>query len=166
VFFGTVYKALLRNILLGIGRLTDPLSTLGKDNLVLERLCLLPEVSGDSTLSSEIKTRLNQIKSAASGVREYRNKYLAHLDLPTALGASPEVLPGVKRQDVDKILDGFADLFNLIEQKLRGSHTAFELMAIHDGPDALLTRLEDAEAFRTLPFQERQHLRTEWKKKQ
>jgi hypothetical protein len=159
VFFDTVYRTFLRDILLGISRLTDPLSTAGRDNLVLERLRLLPEVSVDTELSCQVAATFAEIKSAASNIRAYRNKYLAHLDLPASLRPDPEVLPGIKRKDIDTVLERIAALFNLIEQKLRDSTTIFSLVGTHPGPQALLLRLEDAEAFRLLPAEERYRLR-------
>lgn len=118
-FFDTVYQTLIRDILLGISRLTDPLSTAGKDNLVLERLATLPEVQADSALSTKVAVKLSEVKGKATSIRDYRNKYLAHLDLAASLGPGSDVLPGIKRLDIDAVLDGFADLFNLIEQALR-----------------------------------------------
>lgn len=155
-FFDTVYRALIRDILLGISRLTDPLSTAGKDNLVLERLVTLPEVMADSVLSSSVATKLSEVRDKASSIRSYRNKYLAHLDLAASLGPGSDVLPGIKQQDIDAVLEGFSELFNLIERSLRGSLVKFERVSIHGGPESLLKHLEEARLWRTLPRAERQ----------
>jgi len=157
-FFDTVYQTLIRDILLGISRLTDPLSTAGKDNLVLERLAQLPEVVADSTLSSKVTAKLTEVKAEARPIRDYRNKYLAHLDLDASLGPGPDVLPGIKRQDIDVVLQGFSDLFNLIEQTLRGPTVIFRKVSIFGGPQDLLRHLEDAQSWRALPFEERRRL--------
>lgn len=158
-FFDTVYRTLIRDILLGISRLTDPLSTVGKDNLVLERLAALPEVQADSALSSKVAAKLREVKVKAASIRDYRNKYLAHLDLAASLGPGSDVLPGIKRQDIDAVLEGFADLFNLIEQTLRDSTVMFKEVSIHGGPQSLLRHLQDAQSWRALPFAERRRPR-------
>jgi len=158
-FFDTVYRTLIRDILLGISRLTDPLSTARRDNLVLERLATLPEVQEDSALSSKVAAKLSEVKAKATSIRDYRNKYLAHLDLEASLGSGSDVLPGIRRQDIDAVLDGFADLFNLIEQALRGSTVMFNEVAINGGPESLLRHLEDAQSWKGLPLAERRRLR-------
>lgn len=158
-FFDTVYDTLIRDILLGVSRLTDPLSTAGSDNLVLERLALLPEVAGDTVLSSKVTTQLAAVKAQVTSIRDYRNKYLAHLDLAASLGPGSEVLPGIKRQDIDAVLQGIADLFNLI----RDTPVVFKWVTIHGGPKALLKRLQDAQSWRALPFDQRSRLKRQRK---
>jgi hypothetical protein len=153
-FFDTVYDTLIRDILLGVSRLTAPLSTAGKDNLVLERLALLPEVRGDAALSSKVAAQLAAVKAQAVSIRDYSNKYLAHLDLAASLGPGSDVLPGIKRQDIDAVLQGIADLFNLIHD----GPVMFKWVTLHGGPKALLKRLHDAQSWRSLPWNERSAL--------
>jgi hypothetical protein len=158
-FFETVYRTLMRDILLGISRLTDPLTTVGKDNLVLERLTGLPEVHMAQPLLSSVSAKLDEVKSLAVPIRDYRNKYLAHLDLGAALAPSPEVLPGIKRPDVEGVLLAMADLFNLISQPLRDTTVVFKDVAIMGGHRALLKCLDDARVLRSLPFEQRRQAR-------
>jgi hypothetical protein len=157
-FFETVHQTLIRDILLGISRLTDPLSTAGKDNLVLERLLQLPEVVANSTLSSKVAAQLIEVKAQAGPIRDYRNKYLAHLDLVASLAPGSDVLPGIARQDIDGVLESFSDLFNLIEQTLQDRTVAFKRISIHGGPEDLLKHLEDAESWQRLSFPERRRI--------
>ena len=153
-FFNTVYDTLIRDILLGVARLTDPLSTAGKDNLVLERLTLLPEVAADANLLAKVKTQLLTVKDHAAPIRDYRNKYLAHLDLAASLGLGPDVLPGIRRETIDAVLQSTADLFNIVQ----GTTIVFKWTTIPGGPDVLLRRLKDAQSWRALPFYERGRL--------
>lgn len=153
-FFDTVYATLIRDILLGVARLTDPLSTAGKDNLVLERLTLLPEVAADASVLSKVKAQLVTVKDHAAPIRDYRNKYLAHLDLAASLGPGSEVLPGIKRENINAALQSAADLFNLVQ----GTAVVFKWTTIPGGPDVLLKRLKDAQSWRALPFHERGRL--------
>ena len=154
-FFDTVYRTLIRDILLGIARLTDPLKTSGKDNLVLERLTQLQEVVSDQSLSARVSAKLHTIKAKAQPFRDYRNRYLAHLDLATSLGPGQDFLPGIKRQDVEGVLEAFADMFNVVEHTFRNSTVLFKKVAIPGGPRVLLKALKDAESWLALPFEER-----------
>lgn len=158
VFFDTVYRALLRDVLLGISRLTDRPSTTGKDNLVLECLCQLPEVAADETLRSTVTEKLAEIKSNSHGIREHRHKYLAHLDLNVALDRNLDLLGGLKRRDVERVLDGIAEIFNVIEQSHRDRTVMFGHVSIHDGAETLLRHLDDARSWRALDPAERRRL--------
>ena len=157
-FFEIVYQTLIRDVLLGISRLMDPLSTAGKDHLVVERLAQLPEVVAHSTLSSKVTAKLSEVKAQAGPIRDYRNKYLAHLDLAASLGPGSDVLPGITRQDIDAVLEGLSHLFNLIEQSLQDRTVAFKRIWIEGGPEDLLKHLEDAESWQRLSFPERRRI--------
>jgi hypothetical protein len=153
--FDTLYRVLIRDILLGVARLTDPLKTAGKDNLVLERLALLPEVVVDAELADAAAKELAIIKSLAQPFRDYRNKYLAHLDLPTSLAPTGDVLPGIKRDDVDAILAEFAKLFNRIDGPLRDRYVLFKNVAEIGGATSLIKAFQDSRTWRAVPRLER-----------
>ena len=89
-FFDTVYRAILRDVLLGIARLNDPRKTAGQDNLVLERLLHLPEVVADATLCATVMDQFAEVRQRVKLFRDYRHKYLAHLDLLTSLQATDD----------------------------------------------------------------------------
>ncbi len=156
--FDTVYRALLRDVLLGISRLTDALKTGGKDNLVLERLQLLGEVEADAALSATVAEKIADVRVKASSIRDYRNKYVAHLDLVAALGPGSSVLPGINRSDVDAALEAMADVFNAVEQGLRDRTVMFKDISIIGGAESLLRHLEDAQSWRGLPRSKRLRL--------
>lgn len=156
--FDTLYRVLIRDILLGVARLTDPLKTAGKDNLVLERVAQLPEVVADTELTAAAAEALADIKSLAQPFRDYRNKYLAHLDLPTSLAPSGDVLPGIKRDDVEAILAAFAKLFNRIDGPLRDRYVLFKNVAIIGGPKNLIKAFEDSRVWRSVPRSERMRI--------
>jgi len=124
-FFETVYRTMIRDILLGVARLTDPLQTAGKPNLVLERLTLLPEVLAVPSIGARVAAQLADVKGKAQPFRDYRNKYLAHLDLPTSLAPVGDVLPGIQRENVDTVLDAMSTLFNMVDGPLRDRFVMF-----------------------------------------
>jgi len=119
----------------------------------------LPEVQAVDGLAARVSAKLADVKSQAASIRDYRNKYLAHLDLAVTIGPSSDVLPSITRQDIDGVLAAVSDLFNLIEQPLRDSTVLFKEVSIHGGPRALLKRLDEARSWRSLPFEERERWR-------
>lgn len=158
-FFDTVYQTLLRDVLLGIARLTDPLKTAGQDNLVLERLTQLPEVVADAHLYAAATSALGELKERAKSVRDYRHKYLAHLDFLTSIRAGEEVVPGIRRDDVEALLSAIGSLFNVIDGSLRNREVMFDRVRTVGGFEHLLVALEDAQALAEVPSTERHRLR-------
>ncbi len=145
-FFNTVYSILLQDILLGIARLTDPLKTKGKENLVLKRIAQLPEVAADSSLLTASNEVLQEIKLLTEPFRDYRNQYIAHLDLPKSLGPSTELLPGIKTHDIDAVLEAFARLLNLVNGSLRGQRVQFKNVMVHGGAKSIIRACKLARA--------------------
>ncbi len=157
-FFDTVYWALLRDVLLGIARLTDPLKTGRQDNLVLERLLKLPEVVADATLCTTATKQFEEVKEQAKPFRDYRHKYLAHLDLLTSVQVT-DATAGIKREHVEPMLASIAKMFNTVDGPVRDRYVLFDRVATLRGTDHLLVALEDAEAFAELPSRDRHKLR-------
>lgn len=155
--FDTLYRTLIRDIILAVARLTDPLKTVGKDNLVLARLAELPEVKADEKLAAKVMSALEEARSKAKPFRDYRHQYLAHLDLKTSLGPKSAELP-IKKQEFDAVLDAIAAMFNIVEQDLQDQTVVFKHVALHGGPKALLKALNDAESWRNIPIAERRKL--------
>ncbi len=157
-FFDTVYQVLLRDVLLGIARLCDPLKTAGQDNLVLERLLQLPEVLAAEDLLATVTDQFAGVKAQAKPFREYRHKYLAHLDLLTSVQALDDAA-GFKREDVESMLAAIAKLFNMVDGPARDRYVLFDKVATVGGTGHLVVALEDAEGFAELPLRDRQRLR-------
>ena len=99
-FFRTTQRNLLREVVLGISRLTDPIKTGKFDNLTIGMLLL--DLSIDSHIG--LRDRLDAAVAAAIGaadpMRPHRHKYIAHLDHPTALGSAVSPIPALARQQI------------------------------------------------------------------
>ena len=76
-------------------------------------------------------------------LREARNRYLAHDELPTALNNHARPMPGVSYAQMETTLKRIRDLFESIEAKFRGSRTRHELVDA-DGGEQLIASLERA----------------------
>lgn len=76
--------------------------------------------------------------------------YLAHLDLPTSLALSGDVLPGIRQEDVDAMLAAFARLFNRVDGPLRDRYVLFKDVVEIGGPKNLIEALRNSEAWRSV----------------
>src|SRR6185437_15745291 len=120
-FFGLTQRLLIREVILAISRLTDPVNDGRFSNLVLETLLLDPELGGRSDVKAELKHMIASVRTVARPIRSHRNKYIAHLDHATALFLPDSPLPGIKRADIDGVLVQMGDVYKLHSSRMRGT---------------------------------------------
>ena len=143
-FFGTTQRLLMREVILGVSRLTDPPKTGKHANLVLESLLDDPTIDKYVGLRKDIDKAIKQIKVDAAPIRHHRDKYIAHLDERTAVEATTNPLPGLKKGLIRQIIDDMGRVYNMHGGKTRESHAFFELSALGSA-QSLVEILEDSE---------------------
>jgi hypothetical protein len=161
MMFDTAYRVLLRDVVLGITRLTDPLQTAGKHNLVFERLVNLPEVQADSKIRASVEKKLGEVQGRSEPFRSHRDKYLAHLDLPKVIDPN-DVVQEFPRKNVEALLVAMADVYNRVVRPLLDEETRFDMISIQGGAPALVRAIEESRFWRSLPGSERSRLRREF----
>ena len=141
-FFHVLQQVLWRDVLLHLARLTDPPKQREFENLTLLRL---PEAVEDAQLRSDVCNLVEDVKVKTNFARTWRNKRIAHSDLPLALNAESEQLPGVSRANVEEALSSIRSVMNSFSNEYLGSTTAFEHVIPAPGDaDALVHYLNDA----------------------
>lgn len=147
--FSIVETLLIRDLIMGIGRLTDP-AVQGKGkgakmNLSVERLLDLPWISNSPERQRLVQEKLQMVSTSTEPFRDHRNKKIGHLDLATRIG--DEVLPGLTVSHVDIALRAIADAMNAANPDQNS--TTFYADVIHSGgADSLVNRLRQAEKWR------------------
>lgn len=146
-FFGVHQRLLMRETVLGISRLTDPLTSGTRSNLVLSTLLLDPELQNRRDLAAEIQRRIAEVTEAAASVRAHRNKYIAHLDHAVAMATADEPLPGLSRAAITAVIETMEDVYNLHGGAILDSHAMFELAPL-GSVKALIRILEDSDRWK------------------
>ena len=147
-FFGSTQRLILRDVILGVSRLTDPPRSGKRANLVLSSLLDDPAIDNYHGLREELAQRLSKLKLDAAPLRHHRDKYIAHLDEPTAIEASANPLPGIKKNLIPEIIADMGKIYNLHGTRTRDSHTIFELSALGSA-ESLVAILEKSEHWAT-----------------
>ena len=132
-FFRVVQGALIGDVLLHVGRLTDQERISGRDNLTIRRLpTLVPrEVRPDVTALCDAAI------SACESIRAWRNRRGAHSDLQTAILGSP--VPDITYEQIDWAVVSFRNLLNRIEQHYWRTPVMYEEIVAPPGDaDALV----------------------------
>jgi hypothetical protein len=140
-FFGFLFEALLDDVLLHMGRLTDPPRSAGRDTLSVKRLPLL---ISDGRLKNRVVRLLKRLDAKVQKVRIRRNKFLAHRDLAAVLKKRPNYLPS--RKKVEETLAVLRAVLNEVENHYEKGRTAYDhSIGPLGGPFALIRRLEVAD---------------------
>lgn len=113
----TFKEALWTDIVIGICRITDPVKSSGKDNLVLARLVDDPRASKHA---KAMKTRLDKLVGRP---RDHRNRLLAHLDLKAGHDAS--IIKRYRRKTVERIVKTIATLVEYLHRDFYNAATSF-----------------------------------------
>ena len=142
-FFGSLHDILLHDIVLSIGRLTDPASSgKEKDNASLKMLLKRTKNEIGKKAESDLKDALKELSAKSQKIRDLRNKLIAHSDLNIKLGKN-EPLPGVSRSEIEDILQLIREIFNLLEGYFVSGKTVFNDYMVMNDAEFLISILED-----------------------
>jgi hypothetical protein len=144
-FFRVVQQTLFENTLLSISRLTDPAKTRGKENRSLEAFIHQVNRFDDGDLEAGLTQDLAEIRRLCEPFRDWRNRRIAHSDLPTALKVDTEPLPGISRASIEEALAAIRKFMNRINAFFFDSETAYEHFSTMTGGDQLLVLLARAD---------------------
>jgi hypothetical protein len=122
-FFHHLQSVLWDDVLLHLCRLTDPPKSAGKDNLTLT---CLPAVIPDPELRGEVQALVDVSQQRTSFARDWRNRRLAHTELPCLTGAKTTALAAASRQHVENALKAIRAVMNCVEQHYQKSSVMYE----------------------------------------
>jgi hypothetical protein len=138
-FFYVVQKTMWEGVLLHLARMTDPAQSMRRKNLSVTALLPLvkPEFQAEAAPLTDAALR------DSAFARDWRNRYIAHKDLPLALGnqAAPP-LQSASREAVELALKSLDDLLNAIDRNYNDSTTMFLGIEPHTGANRLLQVLQ------------------------
>ncbi len=143
-FFGSTRRLLIREVLLGIARLTDTPRIGAFDNLTVAILLRDPALKGQARVRARLRRRIASAIKIAQPIRTHRNKHIAHLDHALVQGATTIVLPKVPSGTVSKVLRALAAAYNEHGRSVLNTDTSFELRPL-GSVDALIRILESSE---------------------
>jgi hypothetical protein len=143
LFFSIIKTVLFNEFALTLNRLTDKRTTSGQKNSSLEQLIDWIDNDHNAKLVSNLRTKLDIIKSNHSLFRIWRHKKLSHNDLLVALGKTPNTFPGITRAQAEAAIKDITDLFNEFSLKVFDSTQAYEPFFIGYGDgNALMQALK------------------------
>jgi hypothetical protein len=141
-FFKIVQDTMRDDTFLHLARLTDPPKSSGKENLTIQNL---PNLITDATLKVEVSALVTQAVAKTAFCRDWRNRYIAHRDLPLATSqqhATP--LATASRVMVKEALVAIAAVLNRVQKHFSDFQTIYDIDSnLHGGAIDLLYLLDD-----------------------
>ncbi len=145
-FFFFVQRSFLDSMILGLSRLTDDPGSGDRENLVLQRLATAIGAAGNRDAVRRLRVPMKRIRVAVADLREYRDTVVAHSDRKTAWG---ECAPTeIQTKSVEDALAAIRDFMNEIDAEFHDVTRMYDLITMEGGAPAIVTWLEDAQAFR------------------
>jgi len=122
--FSIIEESLRISMVMAISRLNDPSTQYQNKNLSFKRLVELCQEPPD------INNLYELFDKACKPFKAYRNKRFGHRDLPTTLEYSNNLLPGIGRKQVEKVLRLAKELINSIARHYSDTEFGFNTQAI------------------------------------
>jgi hypothetical protein len=138
-FFHALQRMMWEDVLLHLCRLTDPPKSVGRDNLTVRRL---PDTTPDPNLQNQVRPLVDDVNQRTQFARDWRNRRLAHRELPPTSGQAAQPLASISRQQIEDALGAIRRTMNCIEQHYLHAPVSYEhSVEALGGVESLLARL-------------------------
>jgi len=139
-FFGNLQRMMWEDLLLHLCRLTDPVKSAGKDTLTVRRIS---ELIPDQQLKDQVASEAENARDKTQFARNWRNRRLAHRELPPLAGETPNPLDPASRQHVEDALAALRQTMNTMAEHYLGAAVGYEhLIEALGGVASLLSCLK------------------------
>ena len=143
-FFSLVQELLRESIAMGLGRMTDPKSTAGRDNASIFKLLDMIQydncAGGDLDIAADLQT-IGELCGKSGALKNLRHRRFAHSDFPTAVRKKP--LEKIEDEQIAQLLDALDHVVNAVRTSL-GMETAAHssIVRLDGGVPELVESLE------------------------
>lgn len=136
-FFGNLQRMMWEDVALHLCRLTDPPKSMGHDNLTLQRF---PKVISDPKFRSQVQVSVDSAKQKTKFARDWRNRRMAHTELPHSKAKPLEI---ANLQKIEDALEKIRSVMNCVELHYQDSKVSYHLsVEALGGVESLMRILE------------------------
>jgi len=153
-FFFDTERIMWEDVLLHLCRLTDPpqVGRQKRETLTLKRL---PPLVEDLAIRAEVQRFVDAADQRTQFARDWRNRRLAHTELPPLFGEIQRPLAIASREHVENALAAFRDVMNLVSRSYGQGIVGYEhSIGPLGGVENLLARLRDGVESRRQRFRD------------
>jgi hypothetical protein len=146
-YFGVTQRLMLQGVILGLSRLTDPVSQGKHANLVVASLLDDPRVDVIPGLRAELSAEIAEVAARVEPIRTHRDKYIAHLDRATVV--KENLLPPLARDAISDVIGRLGRIYQLHSLRVRETDSTLDLYAMGSA-QALVKILEESERWKIM----------------
>ena len=133
-----IERSISDDVIMAIGRILDPKTSMGKLNLSLDQLvCCLP----DESLNIELSKKHDEIKQQEDRIRTWRNKRVSHFALKSADSCRGR-LPDLPMSDIEDVIRDINDFMNEIANYYNCDSTKFNELLWTKAADSFLNIID------------------------
>jgi hypothetical protein len=136
-FFERVERFFLDSVFLAICRLSDPVKTMGKENLTVK---VFLQFMDTDARRKELAALLGAVEKITEFARDWRNRAIGHNDLNLKLGAA-EPLKEALLSDIENAIDALFQVFKYIHTEVLESDVLNEVIDGLNNEMVMLDRL-------------------------
>lgn len=133
----------MREVILGVSRLTDPPKRGPFSNLTIASLLDDPAIHDVPGLGDEISSACEALKQKVDPIRKSRDKFIAHLDWEAAVKPTDELIPGIPKGLIGFVIQDLGRIYNLHGARTVDQHASFKLEPA-GSPKSLISILEQS----------------------
>lgn len=141
-YFGLDQRIWVESIVLGIARVLDGTRGTASLRLLVKRMAS----SGPSNVVSDLEDRLQKLEAFGAVIEEHRNARIAHTDPVHHPSGGKEDLPPIHVMTIDKILEGIAEVMNVVGRAIGHGTTLYTGTELSD-VGTLIFALRKADRF-------------------
>ena len=157
-FFFTIQRVLRENLMLGISRITDPPKSFKKKNASIKTI---PQFIEDDGFKEELEKDIQEIIENATFCRDWRNRWIAHLDYELAINnQNAKPLESATREKLKLTIEKVQNFYNKVENKYFKSTTAFKFLSSDKGAISLLHAIENGKYYNKMKYEKK--LKGDW----
>jgi hypothetical protein len=143
-------RLLLHDVQLALSKIGDPARAGKRRNLTLRRVQVELNDAGETAVATKMEPLLKVFEDACEKIRHRRNKWIAHNDLETKIGARATPLSGPSQEEIEQALAALRNAMNCVGLHYTETETAYEHFAMQTDGEHLITALAKAKRYRSL----------------
>ena len=137
LFFSILWQLLLDDAVLQLARITEDITTCGKENMTIRQLPGLVSPEINQAVQKLVDVAVNKAEIA----KVWRNKALAHSDFNHRIDPQKHPIPSLTYKQIDEALAALIKLMNEISMHYRQTQSPFCLTNAEESIDSLISYL-------------------------
>lgn len=146
-YFLSYHRMFWNNLILSIGRLTDPYIQGNNNNLSIDVILKYAETK-DLECKDQIKEKIESVRNQISKIKTWRHKFLAHRDVESALKQVNSEIK-IELLEIENIMNSIGTCINLVYGESESTTMDWHVVT-HKDAESLLYFLDEGLIYKSI----------------